>query len=261
MAEPEVKIIEKPTTALSRLDPQALITAAIEKGSDVETLERLVALAKDVREHLAREKWFAAMAAFQAECPDVLKTRIGQTRSYSYAYASLDDILDVVQPVMGRHGLSTRWQTRSDGTTVAANCLIAHELGHVVESGEVVIPVERSDDGRGATPAQRVAIAMQYAKRLSFKNVSGVEPDSVDTDGSSSNIRDQHRDVGAPAPDSDAPLDEGAIRKFWAIARGAKWAEDALHDLLASYQYNKPEEIRARDWPAIEAKLKAGPKK
>ncbi len=39
---------------IARLDPQALIAQAIEKGAGMDTLERLVALAKEVRAELAR---------------------------------------------------------------------------------------------------------------------------------------------------------------------------------------------------------------
>ncbi len=38
-----------------------------------------------------------------------------------------------------------------------------------------------------------------------------------------------------------------------------KWSDDALHDLLAGYQYSSRREIKTADYEAIVSKLKLGP--
>src|SRR3990167_2535670 len=93
--------LEKAT--LVRLDPQALLTQAVEKGAGIETLERLVALAKDVRAETAKAAWYEAMAEFQRTSPPIKKTATAKIKTmraeYSYHYAPLDQIMAQIQPV------------------------------------------------------------------------------------------------------------------------------------------------------------------
>lgn len=168
-----------------RLDPQALIAEAIKSGSGIETLERLAALAKDVQAQRAKEAWHAAMAEFQATCPPVKKTaqaaftaRGAQVR---YGWAPLDEILGVVQPVLGQLGLSLKWRTRVEGQAIAAECIISHELGHAESSGEIVIPFA-AGEGTAANAGQRIGIATTYARRYSCMVILGLAPED-DTDG------------------------------------------------------------------------------
>jgi len=167
---------------LVRLDPQALIRTAVESGAGIETLERLVALAKDVRAQQAREAWYHAMAEFQRTCPAILKTATAKiaTRSgagYGYKYAPLDEITSTILPIMGPLGLSISWRTpKMDAQGVVAVCRVSHELGHFEESGEVAVPVVQGD-GSGASAPQRVGIAISYAKRYALLSAIGLAPE------------------------------------------------------------------------------------
>jgi ERF superfamily len=168
----------------SLLDPHVLLKRAIEVGAGIETVERLVALVQEVRAVQAREAWYSAMADFQNACPAIRKTltaRIQTSRSqYSYRYAPLDEILSVVQPVMGPLGLSIAWRSRVEPDRVIVSCRVAHALGHVEDSGEVAMPIVTSDPGIGATPPQRVGIALTYARRYALMSVLGIAPEDDD---------------------------------------------------------------------------------
>lgn len=174
-----------PSTAMTRLDPQALISTAIEKGAGIETLERLVALAKDVRAVQAKEAWLHAMAEFQETCPKISRSRKASisTRtggSYSYTYAPLAEIMSKIQPVLGPLGLSVSFRVSHAERQVIAVCQVAHEMGHQESSGEVAMPFDQGD-GTGANPAQRVGIASTYAKRYALLAILGIAPED-DTD-------------------------------------------------------------------------------
>lgn len=170
---------DKPQSqALVRLDPQALIAAAIEKGAGIETLERLVALAKDMRQVTAREAWYEAMAEFQRRCPAIKKSKTAQIGDrYSYKYAPLDEILSTIQELMGELGLSVSWRTYVKDRSVVANCWIAHKLGHHEESGDVVMPFEQN---ARMNPAQVVGSASTYAKRYALLAILGMAPEDDD---------------------------------------------------------------------------------
>ena len=90
-------------------DPHTLLARALELGAGIDTIERLVGLAREVRTIRAREAWYAAKAEFQRQCPPIKKTstaRIQSARSqFTYRYAPLDEILATVQPILGPLGL------------------------------------------------------------------------------------------------------------------------------------------------------------
>lgn len=208
---------EQPSTAMARiekiqLDPQALIQSAIEKGSGIETLERLVALYAEVRAQQAKSAWYAAMAEFQRECPPILRSSTAQiaTKSgsrFSYSYANLAEIMSKIQPVMGRLGLSVSFRTDQEAARVVATCRISHEMGHHEESGKVGMPIPTAD--MGATEPQRVGIALTYAKRYALLAITGIAPqDDDDQDGDdrgqdNAGVRMPHRESeSAQAPPS-----------------------------------------------------------
>lgn len=195
MPEGEAVVIQsQPVQSLARIDAQALITKALESGAHVDTLERLVALAKDMRQVQAREAWHEAMARFQAGCPKILKTSSARiaTRGgvgYSYRFASLDEIMSTVTPLLSDLGLSVSWKSAVKANAVIVSCRIAHALGHVEDAGEVEMPVVSGDTG--ANPAQRVGIALTYARRYALMNALGIAPED-DDDGGSHDVK--HRD-------------------------------------------------------------------
>lgn len=172
------------TKALVRIDPQFLLQKAVEGNASIETLERLVALAKDVREVQAREAWHEAMAEFQRRCPAIKKTNTAQIVTakgyYSYKYAALDEIMETIRPLLGELGLSVSWSSRVEPQRVVVACRIAHAQGYSENSGEISMPVPDSQDRGGGNPAQRVGSALTYARRYSLLQVTGLAPEDDD---------------------------------------------------------------------------------
>lgn len=178
------------TTALATLDPQGLIAKALESNAGIDTLERLFTLAKDMRAWQAREVFYRQKALFHARCPVIPKGRTAriQTRTgpgFEYDYAGLSDILKLTMPLLSELGFSVRWNAKLENHAVVVTCFLSHEAGHMEDSGPLVMPVAGGpDDGRGATPQQRVGSSMSYGRRYSFCAVTGVVPeDDEDNDG------------------------------------------------------------------------------
>lgn len=253
------------TTSLARLDPQALIAKAIETGAGIETMERLVALAKEVRAVQAREAWYEAMAEFQRQCPAIKKTKRASIQtaraSYSYTYAPLDEILAVIQPVMGTLGLSVSWRHGAVGDKITATCRISHTLGHHEESGEVSMPVIIADAERGANPMQRIGIATTYAKRYALLGIIGMAPE--DDDDARSQAQDREPKPERQGPTDGQTIDEPRQRKFHAVARGHGWSDEQVHTLLSDHgiMSGSAKEIPLASYDALVDRLKAQPKK
>lgn len=123
-----------------------------------------------------------ALAAVQAELPQIHKTETAQTGSYSYRYADLAAVSRAVLPLLGRHGLAwiTRPTVREDGRLV-----LAYELRHVSGqsiSGEYPLPSPTS-------APQQLGSAITYARRYCLCSVTGVAPESDDDDAAAASRR------------------------------------------------------------------------
>lgn len=64
----------------------------------------------------------------------------------------------------------------------------------------------------------------------------------------------------APAPNGDAVISEPQAKRFYAIASGHKWSNDAIHDLLTKHRLNSAKEIKVAQYDDLCELLKKGPK-
>lgn len=166
------------------LDAEALILKAVENNVNVETMERLLAMRKELKEEAAKEAYFSALAGFQAECPIVKKTREVKDKSGNvrYRYAPLEDIVKQVKPYLDKHGLSFSFKTVpavDSKSAVDVVCVSQHIFGYSKES-PVTIPIEQE---AFMNDAQKAGSAQSYAKRYSFCNVHGIVLENDDDDG------------------------------------------------------------------------------
>lgn len=211
---------ELPRVHDASLDAQALIASAIEHGASVETMERLVALAKDVRAAEARRQWYEAMSEFHRRCPPVLKTATAKIMtksggSYEYRYAPLDKMLATITPLLSELGLSVRYVTtktststsEADRASVTSEALVSHIAGHVESSGPVTVPI-LPDTGRGANAIQLVGIAVQYSRRYATMLALGISPeDDADAAVLPTRAASEPRRKSAPPPVADPQAD------------------------------------------------------
>lgn len=266
MKQAEIITARPQETALARIDPQALILKAIDTGAGIETMERLVALAKDVREVQAREAWYEAMAEFQRTCPAIRKTSNAKITmrsggSYAYKYAPLDEIMTTILPVMGPLGLSVSWRSKVEAEKVIVTCRVSHTLGHHEESGDIAMPIVAGDGG--ANPAQRVGIAATYAKRYALLGIIGMAPeDDPDAKSSDKPAEDEGPRHQQQEPSgADVTITEPQQKRLWAIAREHRWSDEQVKDLLTSFGRDKTEQINRNEYERFIERLKQGPQR
>ena len=115
---------------------------------------------------------FKALADFQQECPVIHKG----TKGHNYSYADLPTILEVINPLLKKHGLG--FTQELDGGALVTT--IFH-----VESGEfrasrADIPVQEL---RGMNIYQSYGSALTYFRRYTLSSALGIVTDK-DTDAS-----------------------------------------------------------------------------
>lgn len=151
----------------------------------------------------------AALAALQAECPNVFKTK---KHAQGYKYATLEDWIDTVQPLLARHGLA-----------VVVSFPEVHEAGEYDTKGgtwtkvrvkaiaEVVLASQDAVDesnvqrfggvrfegwGEGADPADKAIYkAMTGARKYLYAAISG----AMTTDDPENDERDSAQRGARPA--------------------------------------------------------------
>lgn len=179
--------IDEAGTPVVRTDAEALIAKAIEKDVPVETMEKLLAMRKELKAEAAKESFFRDLSRFQSGCPEISKGKSVnvETKSgghYSYNYAPLDVIVAQVKEPLRSNGFSYTIRTKQDKEAVTAICDAHHRDGHT-ESTEFMVPI---DLAAKMNPAQQTASALTYAKRYAFCNMFGIMTADQDDDGHSS---------------------------------------------------------------------------
>jgi hypothetical protein len=164
-------------------NPMMIIQSAIEKGASVETLEKLMALQERFEANEAKKEFALAMAAAKSEIRPIIKkqrvsfeTKAGETTSYQHE--SLDDISNVVDPILSRHGLSYRYRAAQSEGGIAVTCVIEHQRGH---SEETTLSAFRDESGK-KNAIQAVGSTATYLQRYTLKLALGLST-AKDTDG------------------------------------------------------------------------------
>jgi hypothetical protein len=173
--------VEKMPIAPAQLTPEALISQGIQNNLSVETLERLLDMRREAKAEWAKEQYDSAMAAFQAECPTIRKTKSVKTKSgqEAYRYAPIESIVGQVKELLQKHGFSyaTKMELVDGGVKVVV--FVKHLAGHAEES-PMHVPFGNKTDIM--SQSQVVAAAQTFAKRYAFCNAFGILTGDEDND-------------------------------------------------------------------------------
>ena len=170
----------EPIRTIVKVDPEALIARAIDKGLPLESLERLLAMRRELKAEWAREQYFKALSGFQKECPVIGKGKEVHSKDgkLRYKYAPLDEIIGQVKVALEAWGFSYTVQTSQTDKAVTSVCHAHHVDGHS-ETSEFTIPM---DPEAYMNESQKIASAMTYAKRYAFCNSFGIMTGDMDDD-------------------------------------------------------------------------------
>jgi hypothetical protein len=149
-----------------------LAKTAVEKA-DMGTLEKLVDLRKQMQAEIAKKEFYKALNEFQAELKPIKKSKVvldKKTGQRRFSYATYDDIIEAIQPLLKKYGLSYQFKTRFEENAVIVDCIITHYLGHQ-EVTSFRAPVIFSGH---MLPIQEWGSALTYAKRYSLSLALGL---------------------------------------------------------------------------------------
>lgn len=167
---------------LMEVSPASMLQVAIDKGADLEKLEKMLMLQERWEANEARKAYHAAMAKFKADPPEIEKDRkvsYGQGKT-SYSHATLANVTDKISKALSQHGLSAAWKTSQDERGVTVTCTITHQLGHSESTALTAAP----DTSGSKNSIQAVGSTITYLSRYTLLSLTGLATHEImDDDG------------------------------------------------------------------------------
>lgn len=158
-------------------DPSQLLVLALEKGTSVEQLEKLMDLQDRFLARQAKSAYQQALSDFQNACPKISKTAKGHTSKY----ARIEDIDEVIKPLLARFGLTKNWKYKQGAGQITVECYITHIGGH----SEFSEMTAQADTSGNKSAIHAMASTISYLERYTLKGALGITTAGEDNDGRS----------------------------------------------------------------------------
>lgn len=193
------------TLVRAEMDPLVamLERLAVSPDVDVAKLERLIAMQERILDRNAKAAFDAAFARMQAEIPVVIergKADRGE-RGGSYRYATLEDVVEAVRPVLQRHGFALSHRTEYPDSRVRVVGILSHTEGHSRESEFIGL----ADKSGGKNDLQALGSSNAYGRRYTTFDLLGIATRSADDDGQAGG----KNQAAGEAPDGFAEFVDG----------------------------------------------------
>jgi len=172
--------IDRPLAAATPMD---IIADMVRRGAEPDQLAKLMDLQERYERNRAASAFADALAKFQSKCPQIHKGRRGDKANY----ASFDDIMHVIRPLLAECGLSISFdldyidEKRIDITTI-----VRHGIHENRTKSWCPVPANIIAKATGAgilNASQLNGSARSYAKRYAIVEALNIVVTDEDTDG------------------------------------------------------------------------------
>jgi hypothetical protein len=155
--------------------PDNLLAMALEKGTDIEQLERLLALKERYDAGEARKAFYVALSQFQATSAPIIKKKDG----HNCKYAPLGDIIAQVRGGLALCGLAYRFEIDPAESGITVSCVVTHVDGH----SEKTTMTADADDSGSKNEIQAQGSTVSYLQRYTLIGALGITTADEDMDG------------------------------------------------------------------------------
>ena len=162
---------------------------------DVAKLERLMEMQERILAHQARVSFNTAFSLLQGDIPVIIE----RSRTNNGTYAPLEDIQQVLRPILVKHGFSLSFKTEwPDAKTVKVIGILTHRDGHE-RSSEFL---STGDASGNKNAIQSLGSAVSYGRRYTTRDLLNITTRGADDDA---------RSLTAEPPTSPAGYDDWLI--------------------------------------------------
>lgn len=199
----------QPSQPAGELDPMVsmLERLATNPAVDVDKLRQLIDMQERVLNREAEAAFNSEFAVMQGEIPTI-EERASTDKT---TYAPLEDIIEVVRPILKAHGFSLSFKTDwPDGGKVKVTGILTHRSGHSRES----VFIGGADTSGSKNAIQALGSSVQYGRRYVTRDLLCIVTREEDDDGESS---EKHK-----APNAPDGYDEFVGRLRGNVAKGTQ---------------------------------------
>lgn len=169
-------------------DQNAALLAVIERvatspDADLAKLEKMIELQERVLDRNAKQAFAAAIAAMQAEMPEVvergkIKAQLKNGGTMQTAFATFEDINAAVRPILQKHGFAITFRIKQLEGSIKVTAVLSHREGHSEET-DIVLP---SDASGSKNAVQAVGSSVSYGKRYTMSALLNIATRGEDDD-------------------------------------------------------------------------------
>lgn len=127
-----------------------------------------------------------ALSTLQGEIKDAHKDKAG----YNYKYADLSQVLEIVRPLLSKHGLAITQLCGSADEKVSVETMLMHTSGQWISSTIEMV----AEKGKGRTMAQDVGSVISYARRYALTSLVGM----TQTDNDAAIVQEERPSMISP---------------------------------------------------------------
>ena len=207
---------------------ESLVSKAIDKGLDAESIKMLIELANKQEDRRSKQLFDENFARMQADLKPVFKKK--ENDFLKSNYAPLDDLKAACDETIFKHGFSYSWDEESlpNGEKKITMSINGH--GHT-RTNSWVAPrydgVKSKSGGNVTNPLQDAGIQSSYGERRTFKAGFGITTTDEDNDG---NVPDQELMDAVVSIETapDMQMLQAAFTDAWTKYKGNKNAEKII---------------------------------
>jgi hypothetical protein len=230
-----------PARTSNEMTPAGLLALAVERGADLDKLERLMALKERWEATEARKAYNGALAAFKANPPLLKKNKHVEFGTTKYDHATLDEACAVIGAALTPHGLSHRWEVEQTDSRIRVSCVLTHAMGH----SERVTMEAPADSSGSKNSIQAIGSTVTYLERYTLLAATGTAAKGQDSDGSGGGTG-KRIDEGQAA-DFLAAIDAAADSETLKAMFGAAWkAAETAGDKGAQRLFTQHKDARKK---------------
>ena len=154
----------------------SMIHLAIQQGAGIDQLERLWDMQLKYEANEAKKAYHFAMSEFKKE--RIVITKDKDNAQYKSKYTSIGNLVDSVTPILGKHGLTHKWDISQEGDMITVTCVSTHALGH----SEKVSMHAPSDKSGAKNPIQQIKSTRTYLQAATFESLFGLASTDANCD-------------------------------------------------------------------------------
>uniref|UniRef100_A0A6M3J689 Putative Erf family protein n=1 Tax=viral metagenome TaxID=1070528 RepID=A0A6M3J689_9ZZZZ len=177
---PETKDIQLSSSS----SPALLMQLALNKGADLDRLEKMLQIQERWEANEARKAYYEALSRFKEHPPELSRSkRVNYTKKdgsvTDYWHADLGVSSEIIDKALGAVGLAKTWKTEQDGNKITVTCTLTHQLGHSESTSLTAEP----DLSGNKNSIQGIGSTIFYLERYTLFAITGLAPRGIDDDG------------------------------------------------------------------------------